>query len=149
MGANKDLFLLMREKEVVTTNFLPTKKELKKSASDLVYNLLEAGETDVVTLYTQAVRLKEATATLESELKKELPQEGFEGFGVKGVFSGGGYTLDYSKDDVHAKLTEKLKQREELLKTADKSDEIIYDSDGADIPKLPRKFRASSIRVSF
>ena len=31
MGATKDLFMQLREEEVMTKNFLPTKKELVKS----------------------------------------------------------------------------------------------------------------------
>lgn len=146
---SKDLFLMMREQEVNTVNFLPTKKELQKSSSDFIYSVLESGNHDLKLLYTQAVRLKETINIIEKELKSELHDEDFEAFGVKGKYSQGGYTLDFTEDDIHKDLTFQLKAREELLKASDKSKDIIYDSEGVEIPKLKRKYRASSIKVTF
>ena len=146
---SKDLFLMMREQEVSTNNFLPTKKELQKSSIAFIESVLDSGEHDLKLLYAQAVRLKETINVIEKELKNELQDEDFEAFGVKGKYSLGGHTLDYTGDDIHSKLTAKLKAREELLKASDKSKDIIYDSEGVEIPKLKRKYRASSIKVTF
>ena len=35
---SKDLFMMMREEEVATSNFLPTKKELGKSSKQFAEN---------------------------------------------------------------------------------------------------------------
>ncbi len=144
---SKDLFLIMREQEVNTNNFLPTKKELKKSTNDFAKKLIDSGDYDINELYTQALRLKETFVELEKELKGQIND--FEAFGVKAVSRSGGYTLDYSKDDLHSDLTSKVKEREELLKLSEKSKDSIYDSYGVEVPKLPRKYRKDSINVSF
>jgi hypothetical protein len=40
---SKDLFMLMREQEIQTSNFLPTKKEIQFSSKRFITDLLEAG----------------------------------------------------------------------------------------------------------
>lgn len=147
---SKDLFLLMREQEVLQEqNLFPKKYEIKKTSENLANKLIDSGEYDIQQIYAQAVRLKEAFSNLESKLKKALPLEGFKGYGVEVSHRSGGYTLDYSQDEVHSQLLQKLKDREALLKTADKTKEVFYDSDGVEIPKLERKHRKSSMTTTF
>ena len=54
---SKDLFMLMREQEIQTSNFLPNKKEIQFSAKTFITNVLEAGETDKYELLAQAKRM--------------------------------------------------------------------------------------------
>lgn len=149
MGANSNLFLMLQEQSVDTNNFLPTKKEIQLSAKSFVNNLLEAGQTDKMELYAQAVRINEALQIVTDELKNSIPQENFEAFGIKGTYRSGGETLNYKEDYVYAELEQKLKERAELIKVATKSKDTIYDSEGVEVTKVSSTQRKSSLAITF
>ena len=146
---SKDLFLMMREQEVQTSNFLPTKKEVIASSEKFVNDLINSGEVDKVELFAQAVRMSEALAVITDKLKQSLPQENFEAFGLKGTYRNGGSTPNYSEDELWSKLKEKLTDREMLLKVAMKSNETIYDSDGVEVPRVSENIRKSSLSITY
>jgi hypothetical protein len=149
MGANSNLFLMLQEQSVETNNFLPTKKEIQLSAKSFVSNLLDAGTTDKMELYAQAVRINEALQIVTDELKNSIPQENFEAFGIKGTYRSGGESLNYKEDYVYAELEAKLKERAELIKVATKSKDTIYDSEGVEVTKVSSTPRKSSLAISF
>ena len=149
MGANKNLFLMLQEQSVETNNFLPSKKEIQLSAKSFVSNLLDAGETDKMELYAQAVRINEALQIVTDELKNSIPQENFEAFGIKGTYRSGGESLNYKEDLVYAELEAKLKERAELIKVATKSKDTIYDSEGVEVTKVSSTQRKSSLAITF
>ena len=149
MGANSNLFLMLQEQSVETNNFLPSKKEIQFSAKSFVSNLLDAGTTDKMELYAQAVRINEALQIVTDELKNSIPQENFEAFGIKGTYRSGGETLNYKEDYVYAELEVKLKERAELIKVATKSKDTIYDSEGVEVTKVSSTQRKSSLAISF
>ena len=149
MGKSKNLFLMLQEQSVETNNFLPTKKEIQLSAKSFVSNLLDAGTTDKMELYAQAVRVNEALQIVTDELKNSIPQENFEAFGVKGTYRSGGETLNYKEDLVYAELEAKLKERAELIKVATKSKDTIYDSEGVEVTKVSSMQRKSSLAITF
>ena len=149
MGANSNLFLMLQEQSVETNNFLPTKKEIQLSAKSFVSNLLDAGTTDKMELYAQAVRVNEALQIVTDELKNSIPQENFEAFGIKGTYRSGGETLNYKEDLVYAELEAKLKERAELIKVATKSKDTIYDSEGVEVTKVSSMQRKSSLAITF
>lgn len=146
---SKDLFLMMREQEVQTSNFLPTKKEVIASSEKFAKDLINAGEVDKVELFAQAIRMSEALAVITDQLKNSLPQENFEAFGLKGTYRNGGSTPNYSEDELWSKLKEKLTDREMLLKVAMKSNDTIYDSDGCEVPRVSENIRKSSLSISY
>ena len=149
MGANSNLFLMLQEQSVETNNFLPSKKEIQLSAKSFVSNLLDAGATDKMELYAQAVRINEALQIVTDELKNSIPQENFEAFGIKGTYRSGGESLNYKEDYVYAELEAKLKERAELIKVATKSKDTIYDSEGVEVTKVSSTQRKSSLAISF
>ena len=149
MGATKNLFLMLHEQSVETNNFLPSKKEIQLSAKSFVSNLLDAGTTDKMELYAQAVRINEALQIVTDELKNSIPQENFEAFGIKGTYRSGGETLNYKEDIVYLELEAKLKERAELIKVATKSKDTIYDSEGVEVTKVSSTQRKSSLAISF
>ncbi|QHB39140.1 hypothetical protein lillamy92_gp039 [Flavobacterium phage vB_FspS_lillamy9-2] len=149
MGANSNLFLMLQEQSVETNNFLPTKKEIQFSAKSFVNNLLDAGQTDKMELYAQAVRINEVLQIVTDELKNSIPQENFEAFGVKGTYRSGGESLNYKEDLVYAELETKLKERAELIKVATKSKDTIYDSEGVEVTKVSSTQRKSSLAITF
>jgi hypothetical protein len=146
---SKDLFLMMREQEVQSSNFVPTKKEIILNATNFAKNLIDSGEVDKVELFAQAIRMSEALTVITEQLKQSLPQENFEAFGLKGTYRSGGSTPNYSEDELWSKLKEKLTDREMLLKVAMKSNSVIYDEDGVEIKKVSSTNRKSSLSISY
>lgn len=149
MSASKDLFQLMREQEIQTQNFLPSKKEIQLSAKTFISDLLDAGEVDKYELIAQAKRMGEALDVINTELLKVLPQENFEAFGLKGTFRSGGETINFKECEIWSDISKELKEREELLKLALKSDKEIYDDAGVLVPKVSTTPRKSSLAISF
>jgi hypothetical protein len=146
---SKDLFSLMRQQEIDTQNFLPNKKEIQFSAQTFIKDLLDAGETDKFELLAQAKRMGEALEVINAELLKVLPQENFEAFGLKGTFRSGGETINFKDCEVWSDINRELKEREELLKLALKSQNEIYDAAGVQVPKVSTTPRKSSLAISF
>ena len=149
MGATKDLFMMLREEEVATQNFLPTKKELQVSSEKFAKTLIDEGNVDIKEVYSQAIRLKESLTIIEGVLKNSLPEENFEAFGLKGTYRSGGYTINYKEDEVWLELKSKLDHRESLLKVALESDIDFYDEEGVKVPKVSKTPRKSSLAISF
>jgi len=144
---NKDLFMMMREEEIQTSNFLPTKKEIQLSSQKFITEILDSGEVDKYELLAQAKRLGEALEVINSELLKVLPQENFEAFGIKGTFRSGGDTINFAEDEVYATIKKDLDARTEQLKMAQKQD--TFDAYGNQVPKVSTTPRKSSLAISF
>jgi len=144
---NKDLFMMMREEEIQTSNFLPTKKEIQLSSQKFITELLESGESDKYELLAQAKRLGEALEVINAELLKVLPQENFEAFGIKGTFRSGGDTINYAEDEIWSTIKSDLDARTEQLKMAQKQD--TFDAYGNQVPKVSTTPRKSSLAISF
>jgi hypothetical protein len=146
---SKDLFQLMRQQEIDTQNFLPNKLEIQLSAKTFIKEVLDAGEIDKIELLAQAKRMGEALDVINAELLKVLPQENFEGYGLKGTFRSGGETINYKDCEVWSDINRELKEREDLLKLALKSQNEIYDAAGVQVPKVSTTPRKSSLAISF
>jgi len=144
---SKDLFFLMREEEIQTSNFLPTKKEIQLSSQKFIKEILDAGEIDKYELLAQAKRMYEALDIINAELLKVLPQENFEAYGLKGTFRSGGDTINYAEDEVYATIKKDLDARTEQLKMAQKQD--TFDAYGNQVPKVSTTPRKSSLAISF
>lgn len=142
-----DLIKIM-QKEVVNSE-LPTKKELVKKGKEFSWRLADSGEYNLQEVYANALRLKESINTVEAELKNLLPQEDFEGFGLKCSYRQGGNTINYKDDPIYQVMLEDLEQRKELLKLALKSKDPIFDAYGNEVPKVSTTPRKSSLAMSF
>lgn len=140
---------MMREQEVTAANFLPSKREIQQSSKKFIDDLIDSGEVDKLELFSQAVRINEALSIVTDSLKKSLPNENFEVYGIKGQYRNGGETLNYSEDHIYAELQEKLKQRAELIKVATKSKDPIYDSEGVEVTKVSTTPRKDSLVITF
>lgn len=146
---SKELFHLMREQEIATDNFLPTKKELQTSFKQFAKKLIDEGNHNPQELLAQALRLKEALTVIESEIRNSLPQEDFEAFGLKGTYRAGGNIPQYDEDEVYATLKKDLKDREELLKMALSQKDAFFDAYGNEVPKVSVKPRKSSLTIKY
>lgn len=145
---SKDLFALMRQQEIDTVNFLPSKKEIQFSAKEFISDILISGESNNYELFAQAKRMSEALEVVTTELLKSLPQENFESFGLKGTFRNGGDTVNFKEDEIWSDLQKQLKDREEILKLALKSSEPIFTEYG-EVPKVSTTPRKSSLSITF
>lgn len=144
---SKDLFLMMRQQEIETSNFLPNKKEVQFSAKTFITEILEAGETDKIELLSQAKRMGDAIEVVTTEIVKALPLENFEGFGMKGTFRNGGDTINYTDDEIYRELKRCLDERAEQLKMALKQD--TFDAYGNQVVKVSTTPRKSSVAISY
>ena len=146
---SKQLFEMMREQEVSTSNFLPSKKEIQNSSKSFARKLINEGNHNPQELLAQALRLKESLTVIERELRDSLPQEDFEAFGLKGKYVQGGNIPQYEDDEVYATLKKDLKSREELLKTALSQKDAFFDAYGNEVPKVSTKPRKSSLTIKY
>lgn len=115
-----------------------SKKKAKQQGVEAAKALVDAGEVDVIDALSNFTRLEELVRAFVSELRRsvELPEKEYVKNGVKFTMRSTGDRYDYAQDDVYATLQKKLKDREELLKLALKSDQTIYDSDGVEVPRV-------------
>lgn len=146
---SKDIFMQMREREIITDNFVPTKKEIQKSTTSFIKEIIDSGNYNIQEKYCEVRRLKEAVDVMESELKKALPDENFEAFGVKATYRGGGSVANYNDDPIYASIKKQLDNRKTLLDAALKTDDPFYDSEGIEVPKVSKTERKSSLSVTF
>ena len=146
---SKQLFEMMREQEIQTSNFLPTKKELVKQSTDFANKLMSDGNHNPIELLTQAKRMQESINAIFEVLKTKIPNENFEAFGVTGQFRNGGKTLNYSDCEIWQDLKQNITYREEILKLAYKSKNEIYDAAGVLVPKVSATNRKDSLVLSF
>jgi hypothetical protein len=128
MNSNK--FLATSEQLSVMYDATFTKKEAVESGKAIVQSILDEGNIDKLDALSNLTRLMEVVSTAQSELKKHLPCEKIVKNGMEFNFVQGGDTLQYEEDEVYSQLKKDLKSREELLKTASKLDNEIYDSYG-------------------
>ena len=144
---SKDLFMLMREQEIQTSNFLPNKKEIQYSAKSFITDILEAGERNKLELLSQAKRMTDAIEIVTGEILKSLPQENFEAYGLKGTFRSGGEIINYAEDEIYVQLKADLDARVELLKLAQK--QTIIDAYGNEVPKVSTTPRKDSLAITY
>lgn len=149
MVRTKDLFMMMRQEELHTDNFLPTKKEIQKSSEEFSEKIIHSGEYNLQELLAQAIRYKEAITIVEKKIRDSIPQEDFEAFGLKAKYTDGGDIPQFEDDEIYRTLKKDLKDREELLKTALKMKDSFFDPYGNEIPKVSTKPRKSSLRITF
>ena len=146
---SKNLYELMQMQEIATSNFLPSKKELELSSKTFVKNLIDAGEINKMEAFAQAERLTTAISNVRDELKASLPREKQTAFGIEINPVTGRQMIQFAEDEVYADLQKQLKEREELLKVALKSDKTIYDDEGVNVPKVSVKYSADSLTIKY
>ena len=146
---SKNLYELMRQQEIETSNFLPNKKEVQFSANTFITKVIDGGEVDKYELLAQAKRMQEALDVITAKILEVVPQENFEAFGLKGTFRNGGETINYKDDLEWSEIKEKLSEREMLLKVALKSNSTIYDDDGIEVTRVSTSPRKDTLAISW
>lgn len=145
----KDLFLMMAEQEVSSSNYFLNKKEIEFSSKQFAKNLIDSGEVDKLEVFAQAERLTLAITSVRDEIKASLPREKQTAFGIEINPVNGRQMIQYNEDLVWSELKEKLQQREELLKVALKTNETFYDSEGVEVPKVSVKYASDSLQIKY
>jgi hypothetical protein len=146
---SKNLYELMRQQEIETSNFLPNKKEVQFSANTFITKVIDSGEVDKYELLAQAKRMQEALDVITAKILDVVPQENFEAYGLKGTFRNGGETINYKDDFKWSEIKEKLSEREMLLKVALKSNSSIYDNDGIEVTRVSTSPRKDTLAISW
>lgn len=144
---SKDLFLMIREAEVATSNFLPSKKELELTSKNFATKLLESGEIDKFEAFAQAERLTTSISNVRDVLKASLPREKQSAFGIEINPVNGRQIIQFAEDPIWQQLNKDLKDREELLKLALKQD--VLDNYGNEVPKVSVKYASDSLTVKY
>jgi len=144
---SKQLFELMQQQQIAEA--FPTKKQVQTNALQFVNNLIENGEQDLLEMFSQSVRINEALTVVTDALKKSLPDENFEAFGLKGTYRNGGDTYNYREDYIYAQMQDALKEREMLIKTATLSKDTIYDNEGVEVTKVSTTPRKNSLTITY
>ena len=150
MGASKEMFLQLREQDIVTLyDATFTKKEAQQTGVNLAKQIVDGGEVSKHEALANLVRLNEVISNAITEIKESVSNEKVTVLGIEFTPVNGRTMYDFKEDEVWLYLNNKLKQREELLKTALKSDEIIFDSEGCEVPKVSVNYSKSSLTIKF
>jgi len=127
-----------------------TKKQAEQTGINLINKLFDDGNQTPTQFYSNIARLKAVIDSADRTFRDRLNLNAPDSYnGVLFTPKNGAESLNYDEDDIYVLLENKLKQRQELLKTASKSDEIIFDSEGCEVPKVSKKFNKSSIVITF
>jgi hypothetical protein len=127
-----------------------TKKQAEQTGINLINKLFEEGNQTPVQFYSNIARLKAVIDSADRAFRDRLNLTHPDSYnGVLFTPKNGAESLNYDEDDIYVLLENKLKQRQELLKMASKSDDIIFDSEGCEVPKVSKKFNKSSIVITF
>lgn len=145
---SKELFFQMRELETMYSHTF-TKKEAITTGENLVNDIFEKGEVSPIKVFSNLVRLKQVIDTADKTFREKLSLTKDSYNGVEFVSKSGAEKLNYEEDPIYLDIKEKLKSREDLLKLAKKSKDVIFDSEGIEVPKVSSTFNKSSITVTF
>lgn len=148
---SKELFFNMRAEDMATMyNHSFTKKDAEATGLNLVNDIFEKGEIEPIKVLSNIVRLKAVIDTAEKSFRERLGLSNADSWnGVTFTPKNGSEKLNLSEDSVYAKLETKLKERGALVTLATKSRDVIFDSEGCEVPKVSSTFTKSSITISF
>lgn len=149
MGATSEMIINMRAEDMVQMyDSTFTKKEAIKTGEALVESALENGTVGKHELMGTLVRLKAVVDAAESKCRAALPHEKVQLHGVEFTPVDGGNTINYSEDPVYTQMDKDLKDRQELLKLAQKQ-ELVLDAGGNEVPRVGTTPRKSSVTIKF
>jgi hypothetical protein len=153
MGANSREFLLMRANEESGQLYVPiiSKDDIKEKAERDALTIMNEGDFYADEVLVDAVRISDYLTTFIRTLRDNINEEKTRDAlkGVKISFKNAPSRLNYSEDTTWQEIKEKLSEREELLKLAEKSKDAIYDADGAEVPRVSRSGGGRSINLKY
>ena len=130
---SKELFNQMRELEAFELS--ATKKSCIEQAHLFVAKIAENGTITKQEALSKALRYHTFISEVADNLKSKFTEKD-EFFGITITPTNGRQMVQFSEDEKWLQLSKQLKQREELLKVALKSDDPIYDNEGCEVSKV-------------
>jgi hypothetical protein len=144
---SKQLFELMQQQQIAES--YPTKKQVQANAIEFANHLINNGEHEKLEMFSQAVRIKETINTIYDTIKDSIPAEKQIAYGIQINPVNGRQMIQFAEDEVYASLQKQLKDREELLKVALKTETPFYDNEGCEVPKVSVKYASDSLNVKY
>lgn len=150
---NEELYYHMSWSEMCSRYPEMSKEQIQEQAQKQADLIMSMGEVDEF----QAIAIIERNRTFWDSISEklrakigELPEKNYKFWGCEFSKRNTGDRLDYESDPIYSDLKAQLKERENLLKTAYKSKQTIYDHHGADVPKIGIKtFGKETLTVKF
>jgi hypothetical protein len=143
---SKQLFELMREQESFPIHF--GKKDYISRGKEIVNEVLQNGEIDKIEFWTKVAKIKETINAMDSQLREQITlTEKTTLNNVEFNPVQGGFIINYDEDEVYREFKKQLKEREELLKLAQRME--VPDMYGNIVPKVSTTPRKSSITIKF
>jgi hypothetical protein len=143
---SKQLFELMREQESFPIHF--GKKDYISRGKEIVNEVLQNGEIDKIEFWTKVAKIKETINAMDSQLREQITlTEKTTLNNVEFNPVQGGFVINYDEDEVYREFKKQLKEREELLKLAQRME--VPDMYGNIVPKVSTTPRKSSITIKF
>ena len=150
MGQSKNLLMKMREADIVSLyDATFTKKEAQATGANLANEIAENGNVSKHEALANLLRLNEVISSAIEVLKSKVSDEKTIVLGVEFTPNNGRAMMQYKDDSVWYELSEKLKERENLLKLATNSKDEIYDNEGVQVPKVSVNYSKSSLTIKF
>lgn len=151
MSQSKSQFMELRAQHMeVMYDHEFTKTKAIQTGKDLVEKVFDEGEADPYKVFSNIARLKAVLDSASEAFRERLAISSKTSWnGVTFTPKNGAERLQYEEDDVCANLMKQLEDRKALVKTATKSNDVIYDKEGCEVPKVSSKFDKSSITVTF
>jgi predicted DNA-binding protein YlxM (UPF0122 family) len=144
---SKNLYELMSMQQIAES--YPTKKQVQANAIEFANHLINNGEHEKLEMFSQAVRIKETINTIYDTIKESIPTEKQIAYGIEINPVNGRQMIQFAEDEVYASLQKQLKDREELLKVALKTETPFYDNEGCEVPKVSVKYASDSLTVKY
>ena len=124
------------------------KGQLKAMAIDTVKKYLDEIPALDILHFAKKLKIFSDELIKESETEAKMVWDQDKGNYPNMNYTQGGAIYDYKEDPVFASIALMLEQRTELLKTAIKLKDPVYDSEGVEVPKVKVKgYRKDSINV--
>jgi predicted DNA-binding protein YlxM (UPF0122 family) len=144
---SKNLYELMSMQQIAES--YPTKKQVQANAIEFANHLINNGEHEKLEMFSQAVRIKETINTIYDTIKESIPAEKQIAYGIEINPVNGRQMIQFAEDEVYANLQKQLKDREELLKVALKTETPFYDNEGCEVPKVSVKYASDSLAIKY
>jgi len=126
------------------------KKEAEATGVNLVNQIFKDGNVDELKVFANITRLKDVVTSADKAFRAKLSiSEKQSVMGVSFEPKNGAKKYKYTDDPIYNELAEKVKEREALLKLATDSKDVIFDSEGMEVPKVSIEYNSSSITVKY
>lgn len=130
----------------IPSNYKLTKQSHEDLLRGILFKVEESGELNPAEAFAICDTLEKIGKAGKENLRKHISDRDT-AFGAEITIAGGNTAIDYADDSVIQELTEKIKERQELLKAALKNE--IADVNTGEIIKPKIKNKKATITVNY